>query len=261
MAAFDAFGDLKRAAGFNDEFVTPAGRLTSFSQTGYVLALQFGLLPRHVRPAAIQRLVRRIGEFNDHLSTGFLGTPYLLSVLADNGQGDLAYKLLLNEDFPSWGYPIKHGATTMWERWDGWRDDKGFQDPGMNSFNHYAYGAVGDWMYRNIGGLDIDPARPAYRHVIVRPRIGGGLTHAHAAIDSIHGRVETSWRLTGKNLTLGVRVPPNVVATVYVPADTVTESRRPAAKSPGVQFIGKQDGAMVYRVGSGVYEFKARRNG
>ncbi len=244
---------------FNHEFVTPAGRLASASQTGYVLALHFGLLPAHLRPAVANWLVQRIGEFKDRLSTGFIGTPYLLSALSENGKLDLAYKLLLNEDFPSWGYPIKHGATTMWERWDGWRHDKGFQDPGMNSFNHYAYGAVGDWMYRNIGGLDIDPSRPAYRHIIVRPRIGGGLTHAQAAIDSIHGRVQTEWRLVGKTLTLGVRVPANCIATVHVPSTgAITEGKGPAAKAPGVKLLGKHDGATVYRVGSGVYEFKAK---
>ncbi len=243
---------------FSHEFVTASGRLASSSQTGYVLALHFGLLPQFMRAEAVKRLVRRIGECKDRLSTGFIGTPYLLSALADNGKLDLAYKLLLNEDFPSWGYPIKHGATTMWERWDGWRHDKGFQDPGMNSFNHYAYGAVGDWMYRNIGGIDIDPARPAYRHIIVRPRIGGGLTHARAEIDTIHGRVETKWRLTERNLTLAVQVPPNCTATVYVPGAKVTEGRRPAAKSHCVKQRGQDDGASVFQIGSGFYEFRAK---
>ncbi|MCY2930831.1 MAG: family 78 glycoside hydrolase catalytic domain [Planctomycetota bacterium] len=256
---------------FNREFVTPAGRLTSPSQTGYVLALQFGLLPRHLRPAALARLVRRIGECNDHLSTGFLGTPYLLSVLADNGRLDLAYKLLLNEDFPSWGYPVKHGATTMWERWDGWRHDKGFQDPAMNSFNHYAYGAVGDWMYRTIAGLDLcpspSPSQAGYHHALIRPLPGGGLTHARAALLSPHGLLSTHWRITGrasslgKTFTLSVVIPPNCTATLHIPSTSpVTESGRPATQSPGVKFLGKQAGATVFQVGSGQYEFKAKMN-
>lgn len=202
---------------FNREFVTRNGRLAGDSQTAYVLALHFDLLPSSVRPAAVERFVQRVHECNDHLSTGFVGTPYILDVLTRFGHLDLAYKLLLNEDFPSWGYPIKQGATTMWERWDGWRHDKGFQDPGMNSFNHYAYGAVGDWMYRVILGLDLDEARPGYRHFHVRPIPGGGLTWARGSYQSVSGTIEVAWRIKGRTFALEVTVPCNTTATVRLP--------------------------------------------
>jgi alpha-L-rhamnosidase len=210
---------------FNREFVTPAGRLTGDSQTAYVLALHFDLLPPSKRPAAAARLAQRIHECKDHLSTGFVGTSYLLHVLKRFGYLDLAYQLLLNEDFPSWGYPIKQGATTMWERWDGWRHDKGFQDPGMNSFNHYAYGAVGDWMYRVILGIELDEAQPGYRHFFVRPhppslariKAGRGLTWARGEYRSIRGTIRSSWRISGKKFSLEVTVPPNTTATIQLP--------------------------------------------
>src|SRR5204863_9466797 len=135
--------------------------------------------PDALRPASAQRLaedVRRMG----HLSTGFLGTPALTRMLSENGYLADAYKLLLNEDYPSWLYEVKQGATTVWERWDGLKPDSTFEYPGMNSFNHYAYGAVGDWMYRVVAGLNSDPAQPGYKHIIVRPQPGGGFTFARA---------------------------------------------------------------------------------
>ncbi len=202
---------------FHREFVTRNGRLVGDSQTAYILALHFDLLPSSLRPAAVARLVQRIHECNNHLSTGFVGTPYLLDVLTRFGHLDLAYKLLLNEDFPSWGYPIKQGATTMWERWDGWRHDKGFQDDGMNSFNHYAYGAVGDWMYRVILGLDLDEARPGYSHFHVRPTPGRGITWARGSYKSVSGTIEVSWRIKGRAFSMEVIVPCNTTATVRLP--------------------------------------------
>jgi alpha-L-rhamnosidase len=204
-------------AEFNREFVTPNGRLAGDSQTAYVLALHFDLLPPSLRRAATARFVQRIHECNDHLSTGFVGTPYLLDVLTRFGHLDLAYKLLLNEDFPSWGYPIKHGATTMWERWDGWRHDKGFQDPGMNSFNHYGYGAVGDWMYRTILGINLDEKQPGYRHFFIRPIPGGGLTWARGEYHSVHGPIRSSWKIERTGFVLEVTVPVNTTATVQLP--------------------------------------------
>ncbi len=202
---------------FNREFVTPTGRLVGGSQTAYVLALQFDLLPPAKRRQAAARLVQRIHECKDHLSTGFVGTPYLLHVLQRFGHLDLAYQLLLNEDFPSWGYPIKHGATTMWEHWDGWRHDKGFQDPGMNSFNHYAYGAVGDWMYQTILGIQLDELQPGYKHFFIAPVPGGGLTWARGEYQSIHGPIRSAWKIERGRFALEVTVPGNTTATVQLP--------------------------------------------
>ncbi|MGH7215059.1 MAG: family 78 glycoside hydrolase catalytic domain, partial [Tepidisphaeraceae bacterium] len=205
-------------AEFNEEFVTPTGRLAGGSQTAHVLALHFDLLPPPRRTQAAERLVQRVNEFKDHLSTGFVGTPYLLHVLTRFGHLDLAYKLLLNEDFPSWGYPIKHGnATTMWERWDGWRHDKGFQDPAMNSFNHYAYGAVGDWIYQNILGIELDESRPGYEHFFVRPVPGGGLTWARGEYQSVRGMIGSEWKIEDGRFLLQVTVPGQTQATIALP--------------------------------------------
>ena len=173
-AAFEQlFEEVKSA--FNQAFVSADGRVAGNSQTAYVLALYMDLLPEAKRPLAAEHLVDRIKQRDWHLSTGFLGTRDLLPVLSDNGYLDVAYWLLLNETFPSWGYQIQNGATTMWERWDSIRPDGSFQDASMNSFNHYAYGAVGDWMYRYIAGIRHDPDNPGYKHIIIRAASWCGL--------------------------------------------------------------------------------------
>ncbi len=180
---------------FQQEFLTPNGRLASNTQTAYVLALHFDLLPERQRAEAVTRLVADIRARGNHLSTGFLGTPYLCHVLSRFGQLDVAYDLLLQETYPSWLYPVKQGATTIWERWDGVRIDGSFQNPGMNSFNHYAYGAIGDWLYRVVAGLTSDPAQPGYQRVLIHPHPGGGLTHAQAMLDTPLGRYAVAWRM------------------------------------------------------------------
>ena len=245
-------------ARFNKEFVTLTGRLVSGSQTAYVLALHFDLLPDRLRDSAIERLVQRIHQCKDHLSTGFVGTPYLLPVLAQTGHLDLAYKLLLNEDFPSWGYPIKHGATTMWERWDGWRHDKGFQDPAMNSFNHYAYGAVGDWMYRTITGIDLDPSQSGYRHILIHPRPAGGLTSAKASLDTLQGTIECDWSIDNNTFTLNVTIPANAKATIRFAApslEAVTETGQPVAAAPGISNCHLSDTQFTCETAAGRYRF------
>jgi alpha-L-rhamnosidase len=244
--------DIKAA--FIREFVTPTGRVGENTQTAYALALQFDLLPEALRPQAAARLADEIRE-RKHLTTGFLGTPYLLHVLARYGYLDEAYMLLAREEYPSWLYPITKGATTIWERWDGIKPDGSFQDAGMNSFNHYAYGAVGEWMYRVMAGLDIDPEAPAYRHVVIRPRPGGGFKQVSAAHDGMYGRVSSSWRIDDQRFELIVEVPPNSRATVRLPnADPglVTEGDKPLDPA----FGATQDrGAVVVKVGSGRYRF------
>ena len=179
---------------FQREYVTATGRLTSNTQTAYVLALDFDLLPNSLRPGAARRLsedVRKMG----HLTTGFLGTPALTRMLSENGYLEDAYRLLLNEDYPSWLYEVRHGATTVWERWDGQKPDSTFQESSMNSFNHYAYGAVGDWMYRVVAGLNIDPAQPGYKHIVLRPQPGGGFTYATASLQTPYGEAASGWNV------------------------------------------------------------------
>jgi alpha-L-rhamnosidase len=245
--------------GFNNEYVTPSGRLVAGSQTAYVLALHFDLLPENLRAQAVARLVKRIHEKKDHLSTGFVGTPYLLAVLSENGHKDLAYKLLLNKDFPSWGYPITQGSTTMWERWDSYRHDKGFQSPRMNSFNHYTYGAVGDWMYRNITGIDTDAAGTGagYGRFRIAPLPGGDICWAKAGLRTMYGQISVQWQITEGCFSLEATVPPNTEAEIVLPvADlgAVTESDNPIDKALGV-CSSVTNGAVVCQVGSGVYRF------
>ena len=160
---------------FQKEFVTPNGRLSSNTQTAYSLALAFDLLPESQRKQAAERLAADVRAFQ-HITTGFLGTPLICQVLSNYGYLDEAYMLLDRTEYPSWLYPITKDATTIWERWDGIKPDGSFQDKGMNSFNHYAYGAIGEWMYRTMAGIEIDPKQPGYKHILIQPRPGGGLS-------------------------------------------------------------------------------------
>ncbi len=197
------------------------------TQTAYVLALAFDLLPEDLRSAAAANLVRLVREADDHLRTGFLGTPHLVRVLDEQGYPDLAYELLLKETYPSWFYSIHQGATTMWERWNSYSKEDGFGDASMNSFNHYAYGAIGQWMYERVAGLAPDPAQPGYRHFFVRPLVGGGLTSARAELDTPYGRAVSGWIVQGDTMQLEVVVPPNTTATVEFPDGRPAETLAP----------------------------------
>ncbi|MCA9912347.1 MAG: hypothetical protein KC496_03325, partial [Anaerolineae bacterium] len=195
---------------FNTDLFTP-------TQTSYALALHFGLLPDDLQPVAVAELVEDIERRGNHLSTGFVGSPYIAHVLSANGRLDAAYELLLQRDWPSWLYAVTQGATTIWERWDGYTEDNGFQTPEMNSFNHYAYGAIGAWMYSTIAGINADPAQPGYKHAILRPQPGGGLTHARATLHTRYGELVSEWQLENGTFTYTVVVPPNTTATVHLP--------------------------------------------
>ena len=205
----------KIVAAFQRRFVTADGLVVSGTQTAHVLALHFGLLAERHRPVVTQALVKDIEERGFHLATGFVGTPYLLDVLEANGRLDVAYRLLEQATFPSWLFPVKNGATTIWERWDGWTAEKGPQHKEMNSYNHYAYGAVGAWMVRSVAGLDA--AEPGYRHIIFRPRPGGSITWAKADLDTPHGQTRIHWALGKAGLKLDLLVPKDVRATLQPP--------------------------------------------
>jgi len=253
------FAHIKDA--FDAAYVAPDGRVKGDTQTGYVLALRFGLLPRGLRPLAAKHLVADIAAKNGHLSTGFVGVGYLCPVLTETGHNDVAYQLLLNDTFPSWGYSIKQGATTIWERWDGYTREKGFQDPGMNSFNHYSLGSVGQWLYQDVGGIDTDPDAPGFAHILIHPHPGPGLTQARAVYDSIRGRIVSAWRTDGAGLALDVTIPANTTATVFVPAPlgaAVTEGGVPAARAPGVSSAQRSGDQVVVSLVSGTYHFRVR---
>ena len=231
--------------------------MTSNTQTAYVLALDFGLVPGSLRAEAARRLVEDVRGMG-HLTTGFLGTPALTRVLSENGYLEDAYALLLNERYPSWLYEVKQGATTVWERWDGRKPDGTFQDVSMNSFNHYAYGAVGDWMYRVVAGVNDDSAEPGYKHIIVRPQPGGGLTYANAALMTPYGQASSGWTVDGNRLHVTARVPANTHATVFLPGarlEQVREGSSPLTSTLGVTRALQSGDTVVVDVGSGSYEF------
>ncbi len=257
-----AYGSLFQQirSAFDREFVGEDGRIKGDTQTIYLLALRFDLLPEALRPLAVDHLVKDIEKRDFHLSTGFLGVSQLNPVLTDVGRLDLAYRLLLNDSFPSWGYSIRQGATTIWERWDGWTEEKGFQDPAMNSFNHYSLGSVGEWLYAVVAGIDLDPELPGYKRISLRPRPGGGLTHAKGELLSPFGRITSDWTIDGDIFRWRVEVPPNTTAIVSVPTSdpaSVRESGRPAASAEGLRWLRNEAGAAVFESGSGRYELSA----
>jgi alpha-L-rhamnosidase len=248
------FADIRAA--FNRRYVTPEGRIFGNTQCAYAMALKFELLPEELRARAAQYLEDDIRAKGRHLSTGFIGVGYLLPVLAQMGKADTAYQLLRQDTFPSWLFSVKHGATTIWERWDGWTPEKGFQDPGMNSFNHYSLGSCGEFLFGGVGG--IRPASPGYKSIRVEPVIRDGLTWAKTSYDSVRGVIATDWKREGNRLTLNVRIPANTTATVCVPAKEITavkESGRPANSAKGVAFLRQTAEAVEFEVQSGAYSF------
>ncbi|HWA86034.1 MAG TPA: family 78 glycoside hydrolase catalytic domain [Opitutus sp.] len=253
------FGRIKEA--FNREFVTPDGRVGESTQTAYALALEFGLLPAGLETEAVRRLAADVVRRGNHLTTGFLGTPYLCQVLGDHDHLDTAYALLLQDSYPSWLFPVRMGATTIWERWDGIKPDGAFQDPGMNSFNHYAYGSVAAWMYGVVAGIATDPDQPGYKHVLIRPRPGGGLTFVRATQQTQYGEVASSWEVRGETLALTAIVPPNTTATVRLPGaklSDVREDDRPLAEASGITASAQDGDAVSVETGAGVYHFAYR---
>jgi alpha-L-rhamnosidase len=239
------------AAAFTSKFVAADGTVGSNSQTGYVLALAFGLVPASRTQAVADKLAAAVDARNGHLSVGFMGVENLLPVLADHGHADTAYRILQQPDYPGWGYMASKGATTIWERWDGIETNGTLEDPGMNSFNHYGLGSVGDWMYRTVGG--VAPATPGYRQVLIAPKPGGTLTAASSSLQTAYGVTSSAWTKSGTTLTLTVVVPPNATATVRVPASSAAAVTAPPEAVPQ----GYADGAAAYLLGSGSYTFTA----
>jgi alpha-L-rhamnosidase len=243
---------------FIKEYVTPSGRLVSGTQTAYVLALQFDMLPENLRAQAAERLAENIKDYDNHLTTGFLGTPYLCHVLSRFGYDTVAYKLLLQDTYPSWLYPVKMGATTIWERWDGQKPDSSFQTPGMNSFNHYAYGAIGDWMYRNITGIDNYGDAAGYRKISIRPHPGGNLSNANADLETGYGKLSVHWKIADGKFMLDAEIPANTKGVIYIPAsnaESLTESGKQLSELKEITITGREGNYIVLQVGSGVYHF------
>jgi alpha-L-rhamnosidase len=243
---------------FLKEYMTPNGRLVSGTQTAYVLALNFDMLPESLRTQAAVRLVDNVKSYGNHLTTGFLGTPYLCHVLTRFGYDSVAYKLLLQPTYPSWLYPVKMGATTIWERWDGIKPDSTFETPGMNSFNHYSYGAIGDWMYRSMAGLDTYEDGVGYKHIKIQPHIGGNFTNVSASLETYYGKLSSSWKVDSNTLIMDIEIPVNTTATIYIPADdknNITESGKQIDAVKDIRVKGNEDGYVIVNAGSGKYHF------
>nr|WP_246349444.1 alpha-L-rhamnosidase [Devosia subaequoris] len=198
-------------------FVDGDGRIAGDTQTAYLLALDFAILPSDLHQRAAAHLLRKLDEAEGHLQTGFLGVKHLCPVLSDIGSPQRAYDLLLNETYPSWGFSIAQGATTIWERWDGWTRENGFQSVSMNSFNHYAYGAVGEWLYARVAGIDWDEDAPGFSSIRMRPLFDRRLGWIEAHYDAPTGRVESAWRLADEIVTWDIRIPPNCTGQIELP--------------------------------------------
>ena len=243
---------------FQKEFITPNGRLSSNTQTAYVLALAFNLFPENLKETAAKRLAEDVKRFG-HITTGFLGTPLICHVLANYGYADLAYMLLFRKEYPSWLYPVTKGATTIWERWDGIKPDGTFQNPGMNSFNHYAYGAVGYWLYTSVAGIQASPEIPGYKRIIIKPHITEKLTYAKAEYHSIYGKILSHWQMADGKLQLNIVVPPNTTAQIHIPAkgiEQVLENNAPVSDDQNIKFSGIKNGCVILETGSGEYMFE-----
>lgn len=241
-------------AAFDKAYLAPDGRIKGNSQACYVLALAFDLVQGEQARQAAQYLIDDIQKRNWHLSTGFIGTKDLLPVLSKIGRTDVAYRLLHNDTFPSWGFSIKQGATTIWERWDGWTPEKGFQDPGMNSFAHYSFGAVYAWMVDHIGG--ILRSAPGYKQMLIAPQPDGQLSFATVSYRSVHGEIATHWEESSGRFLLDVTIPANTSALVALPGNgVITESGRPLNKALGVKFLSQEGQTTLLSIGSGNYEF------
>lgn len=249
----------KAKEAFCHAYLTPAGMLVSATQTAYVLALNFDMLPQEVRPVAAKHLAENVKKYG-HITTGFLGTPYICHVLTEWGYQELAYQLLLRQQYPGWLYPVTMGATTIWERWNSMMPDRTIPDNGMNSFNHYSYGAIGDWLYRDAVGLR--ETSPGFKTLAVKPHPGGGFTQMKAEQGTPYGKAAAEWKTTEAGFMLEVTIPVGTTAEIYVPSQSAAQvwlDGKPLSASKEVELQGYADGYTEVKVGSGTYLFEARQ--
>ena len=234
------------------------GKYRNSTQAINAIALETRIVPENARNSVTADLIDNIASRGTHLTTGFLGTKSLMNVLSETGHGDTARRLLLNRDFPSWGYMIEKGATTIWERWNG---DTG--DPAMNSYNHFAYGCVVEWMFRYLAGIDTADDAPGYERIVVKPEpCDGEINRVSAWYESVRGRIACEWESTPDEIRVKVSIPANTEAEIHLPADdvaAVSESGAAAAKAEGIRSARAAAGRVLCRTGSGNYAFVIRR--
>ncbi len=247
----------KVKAAYFKRYVKENGRVRPSRQGAYVLALAYDMVPDEIKPRLAGHLAEMIRDKGNHLDTGFLSTPHLCQILCDKGYENLAFGVLNQDTIPSWLYEVKKGATSVWEAWDCIKPD-GTLRKGM-SFNHYAFGAVGEWLYHYVAGIGLDEENPGGKHFILHPHPGGGLTEASAAYQSPRGQVKSAWKLVEGRMTYSVTVPASSTATVHLPraneAD-VSEGNRPLEEADGVSSVTQATGGVTLQVGSGSYEFR-----
>lgn len=234
---------------FHRHFFDEEGNMIASTQTAHILALYFQLVPEKWIDKTAKNLVKLLEQEKGHLVTGFMGTPYFCHALSQNGYTKEAYDLLLKEDFPSWLYQVKAGATTVWEHWDGIKPDGTMWSPDMNSFNHYAYGAIGEWLYRVVAGIEWDENSPGYKHSIIAPHIGGGLNEVEATFESVYGQIKVHWRVFKTGVVdLVVIIPVNTTSSICLIGG------QDIIQNDGIAFVAKE-GTLEGSVGSGTYHF------
>jgi alpha-L-rhamnosidase len=244
---------------FADQFVSDDGIIQGDAQSCYALALHYGIYPEEMEAQFEKRMMDKFIPYDGCMNTGFHSTLPLMKELVKRGYADKAFQLLETTEFPSWGYSIEQGATSIWERWDGYVKGRGMQGAGMNSFNHYAFGAVGEWMYKHILGIQPDENHPGFTHFILKPLPGGTLTWARGGYHAITGKIEAEWKKEGHVLTYHISVPANTTAQVHLPGkgpETATMNGQPLSDAIKASDIAYQDGHTVFLVRSGNYEFE-----
>ena len=251
------FQNIKSA--FNSAYINQTtGVCTSPTQCAYALALDFNLVSDSLKPALEQLIANDVASRSNHLSVGFVGVDHLLPSLSNNAGNPTAYSLIQQTTYPSWLYEVNAGATTTWERWDGIETNGTYEDPEQNSFNHYAFGSCGEWLYRTVSGIDLDPTATGYRKIIIHPQPGGTVTSANASYASMSGTIVCNWSSGNGGFLLNATIPANTTATVYIPttdASLVLESDGPTADATGVTYLRMDGGNAVYSVQSGRYSF------
>ena len=250
-AVSDIFGNSRKSYPLTNAEQMKGGKVDT--QTSYVVPLQFGLFNEQNKPLAVKHLVENIEKHNYTLTTGFIGTPYLNLVLSDNGHDDVAYKLFQQTAYPSWLYPVMQGATTIWERWNSYTIINGFGPVDMNSFNHYSYGAIEEWMMAYSAGIQRDEQNPGYKHFILQPRIGDGFSFIKAHFDCAYGRIESGWQTKGKTVTYEATVPANTTATLYIPTSDASKVKF-LSGAENAKFISSADDKVIYHLPSGTYK-------
>jgi alpha-L-rhamnosidase len=231
---------------FVKAYVHDDGTMVGGTQSTYVVALSFGLIPDRLHDAVAKQLVDDVTR-RGHLSTGFVGVGFLNPTLTSLGRSDLAFQLLLTDTFPSWLFTVKEGATTIWERWDGYTPEHGFQASSMNSFNHYSLGSVGKWLYSGAGGIGIDDEHPGFKHFFLDPQISPKFTLFKATLNSPYGLISSAWKVDNGQVTYDVTVPPNSSATLTLPAGGSD------LKSTGAPVTPADNGK--WTLAAGTYEF------